>query len=454
MTTRQEEVAVQEELVYPRAVEAAIWGMPLVSMGAFRRSLPRDLGAEFGDVVYMSDVMRSRHGFLTANNQTPYVAIVLDLRKGPMVLEVPAASDKVALFGSAIDSWQVPLVDVGPTGDDAGEGGRYLFTPPDRDEAMPEGFFVVPSPTTFVHVGLRPITRSAGTLADAVAYSQGVKAYPLAAAADPPESRYIDAFPKTWDTLPRFDLDFFRLLAEAVEVEPPQEKDAVMIGMLASIGIEQGKPFEPDAERAELLTRAAKTAERYMADYMVNVAFEPQWPGSKWLKLKLDRTYGFSFYGDGKLGYDRRAGGFTYFATWAPKHFGEPGKLPASYYVQSLADHEGGRFDGNGTYRVRFPADTPTRDFWAVIVYAVGTNAFIPTPEDRVGISSYDREALVVNDDGAVDLYVGPQAPEGFEPNWIPTGGKDFWLMVRFYGPEQAVFDGTWALADADKVTT
>jgi hypothetical protein len=280
-------LGVQAELVLPRAVEAAIWGMPMVSMAAFRRSLPRDLGAEFGDVVVMSDVMRSRHGFLTANNQTPYVAVVLDLRSGPMVLEVPPASDKVALFGSAIDSWEVPLADVGPTGDDAGKGGRYLFTPPGYDESVPEGFFVVPSPTVFVHVGLRPITRSAGTLADAVAYSKGVKTYPLAAADSPPENRYVDAFPKAWDTLPTFDLDFYRLLVEAVDAEPAQEKDAVMVGMLASIGIEKGKPFEPDTERAELLTKAAKAAERYMSNYMINVAFDPQWPDSKWLKLKL-----------------------------------------------------------------------------------------------------------------------------------------------------------------------
>jgi len=33
-----------------------------------------------------------------------------------MVLDVPPTTDKTALFGSGIDSWEVPLVDVGPTG--------------------------------------------------------------------------------------------------------------------------------------------------------------------------------------------------------------------------------------------------------------------------------------------------------------------------------------------------
>jgi hypothetical protein len=115
---------LQAQLVHPRAVEAAIWGMPAVSMAAIRRSLKRDLDAEFGDVIYFSQVMEPRHEFLTANNQTPYVFTFFDLRRGPMILEVPAASATVALFGSGIDSWEVPLVDVGPTGEDAGEGGR------------------------------------------------------------------------------------------------------------------------------------------------------------------------------------------------------------------------------------------------------------------------------------------------------------------------------------------
>jgi hypothetical protein len=413
--------------------------------------LPHDLGADFGDVVYMTDVMRSRHGFLTANNQTPYVAIVLDLRQGPVVLEIPAASDKVALFGSAIDSWEVPLADVGPTGDDAGDGGRYLFTPPGDDTSAREGFFVVASPTVFVHVALRPITRAAGTLADAVAYSRGVKTYPLAVADDPPENRYIDAFPATWDTLPTFDLEYFRLLAEAVEVEPAQDKDAVMVAMLASIGIEHGTAFAPDAEHAELLTTAAKAAERYMHDYMVNVAFEPQWSGSAWTRLKHANNFGFSFHGDGKLDYDRRAGGFACFATWAPKHLGEPGKLPASYYVHGLVDADGDPFDGQRRYRVRFPADTPTRDFWSLIAYGTATNAFIPTPQDKVGVSSYDADTLVTNDDGSIDVYIGPDPPDGLEPNWIPTDGENFWLIARFYGPEQAIFDGTWTLDDPIK---
>jgi hypothetical protein len=409
---------LEAQLVYRRAVEATMWGMPAVSMAAVRRSLSRDLDAGYGDVIYFTRPMEPRHEFLTANNQTPYVVTFFDLKAGPMVLEVPAASDEVALFGSAIDSWQVPLADVGPTGEDAGKGGRYLFLPPDHQGEPPDGFIVVGSPTRYVHIALRPITIGSGTLEDAVAYSQQLKAYPLEAAGGPPANRYIDAYPLAWKTLPSFDVRFLELLAEMIDQEPPQAKDAAMIGMLASIGIEPGTPFQPQGERAELLAKAVQDGAAAMNDYFINQAFVAHWPDRHWLATKPENNHGFSFYGDGKLDYDHRAGGFSFWATWAPKRLGDPTKLPASSYLKCFADASGELFKGDRTYRLRVPADIPARDFWAIIAYEIGTNAFIHNPDNRVGVSSYDRDNLTINQDRSVDVYLRPQAPQGLENNW------------------------------------
>ena len=51
------------------------------------------------------------------------------------------------------------------------------------------------------------------------------------------------------------------------------------------------------------------------------------------------------------------------------------------------------------------------------------------------------------NDDGSVDVYFAPKAPEGMESNWIPTG-EDFFLLFRLYGPGKAIADKTWKLGD------
>lgn len=443
---------LSERTLQRRAVEATIWGMPAVSMAAQREAMKRDLGAGFGDVVYFSQVAEPRHELLTANNQTPYVLTFLDLRHGPMVLEVPPASAKTVFFGSAIDSWEVPLADLGGTGDDAGQGGKYLFLPPGYEGNPPAGYFVVPSPTNFVHVALRPISIHGGTLAEAVAYSQLLKTYSLANAANPPANRYVDAYPRVWKTLPVFDVSFLRLLAGVIEVEPPQPKDAAMLGMLATIGIAKGKPFDPDPARAQLLTAAVREGEACMRDGFMNHEVAPFWPDRQWQALKLENNFGFSYYGKGELDYARRAAGFAYWATFAPKRLGDPGKLPASYYLCNFRDRSGALFRGDRLYRLRVPKDTPAKDFWAIVAYEVGTNAFIHNPENRVGVSSYDKDKTKANADGSVDVYIGPKAPTGLENNWIPTAGKDFWLMARFYGPEQILFDKKWTMPDVEEM--
>lgn len=299
--TIDSEITGQDRVVYGRAVEATMWGMPAVSMAALRRSLKRDLDVDFGDVIYFSRVMVPRHEFLTANNQTPYVITFLDLRRGPTVIEVPPMSDKVALFGSAIDSWEVPLADLGPAGDDAGKGGKYLFLPPGFDGDQPDGYFVIPSPTYYVHVALRPITIGTGTLDDAIAYSQQLKTYPLSDAANPPATRYVDAFPLAWKSLPVFDVSYLELLAETIDAEPWQPKDAVMAGMLASIGIAKGVPFAPDDKQAELLTRAVQDGAAAMNDYFVNRSFDPFWPDRQWQASKPGDNFGYSYFGNGVL---------------------------------------------------------------------------------------------------------------------------------------------------------
>ncbi|WFU05062.1 DUF1214 domain-containing protein (plasmid) [Rhizobium sp. CB3171] len=282
-----------------------------------------------------------------------------------------------------------------------------------------------------------------------MAYSQRLKTYPLAEAAKPHANRYIDAYPKAWKTLPAYDLTYLRLLAETIDADPPQDKDAVMLAMLATIGIEKGKPFNPQGEQAQLLKQAVREGAAQMNDYFLNRALVPFSPG--WLGLRLEGTFGYTYYGNGKLDYDARAGNF-YWATWAPKRTGDPEKLPASAYLFSFRDKSEQLYRGDRLYRVRMPADTPARDFWSIIAYEVGTNAFIHNPQNRVGVSSYDKAKLAVNKDGSVDVYIGAKPPAGFENNWVPTAGKDFWLAARFYGPLKPLFDKTWVMADVEEV--
>jgi hypothetical protein len=56
---------------------------------------------------------------------------------------------------------------------------------------------------------------------------------------------------------------------------------------------------------------------------------------------------------------------------------------------------------------------------------------------------------LTYNEDGSIDLYVGPKAPDGLESNHLRTVGDDGWFVYfRLYAPEQPFFDKTFKLGD------
>ena len=175
------------------------------------------------------------------------------------------------------------------------------------------------------------------------------------------------------------------------------------------------------------------------------MAFEVYYPDRQWTALKQPSSEGFVFDEGDALLVDARAGIF-HFGTFVPRQLGK-----ATAYLVCLRDAQGELLSGRGRYRLRVPANVPAKDFWSVIAYSKETKAFIYNDLGRVGLSSYDASSLQVNPDGSIDLYFEETAPEGKESNWIPTAGEDFFLIFRFYGPEEPVFDKSFKLPDVEK---
>ena len=95
-------------------------------------------------------------------------------------------------------------------------------------------------------------------------------------------------------------------------------------------------------------------------------------------------------------------------------------------------------------------ANPPVKLYWSVTAYDRQTHALIrETSRSSRGSNSSDVQK---NTDGSVDIYFGPKAPGGKESNWVPTAGRDFELMFRFYGPETPLFDKTWKLPDIEEL--
>src|SRR5262245_12392428 len=140
-----------------RAVEAAIWGMPIVSFESMRRAFS-NAGAKYGDIVYLSRPADWQFQLTTPNSSSLYCYLNYHLKGGPVVLDFPAAVD-AGMFGSILDAWQTPLADVGPAGEDQGRGGKYLLLDPDFKGEPPPGYFSIRSATYNGYAAFRAIPK-------------------------------------------------------------------------------------------------------------------------------------------------------------------------------------------------------------------------------------------------------------------------------------------------------
>jgi hypothetical protein len=434
---------LQQRMLERRAVDAMIWGMPIVSFDVMRQGFFRDAKARYGDIMYWSSPSTWKNQTTTPNNSTRYVIFFTNTKDGPVVLEVPPVGD-AALFGTLLDAWQVPLIDVGNEGEDQGKGGKYLLLPPDYKAEVPTGYIAVPSKTYNGIVALRVITESnqEDDVRKAIAYLKQLRSYPLSKANSPPEQRFVDMADALWDGIVRFDNSVYTSLARMVNEEPVQPRDLEMMGMLRLLGIEKGNEFKPDAATQATLNAASQEAHAWFMDRLVTYGVR-FWPDRKWDIPAPPVATQTGFTWEKANYFDVDARGIGFFSFYAP-----PKKLgAATFYLGTFLDSQSQRLRGENTYRLRVPA----KQFWALTVYDHETSGFIRETK-VVGLDSYDQK-MKRNADGSVDLYVGPKPPAGQEANWIPTvTGKGWFPFFRFYGPDKPLFDKTWKLPDFDKV--
>src|SRR4051812_5997677 len=185
---------LSRRLIESRAFEAVVWGMPAVNFELLYQGL-RNAGGGPNQILYWSRLPDWRLQTLTPNMDVIYFHPFIDTRSaGPVVLEIPPAQGG-SLTGTINDAWQAALEDVGSTGLDKGMGGKYLILPPGYDDRPPSGYIALPAHTYRSYAILRSNLAggSGADVARAVAYGQRVKLYPLAQAANPPPSSFVDA---------------------------------------------------------------------------------------------------------------------------------------------------------------------------------------------------------------------------------------------------------------------
>jgi hypothetical protein len=174
------------------------------------------------------------------------------------------------------------------------------------------------------------------------------------------------------------------------------------------------------------------------------------WPDREWEKITFATTPEFETAQRVEL--DERAQGWYQLAMNARYLYtAKPTPGEGTWYSSTFRDGTGAFLEGGNTYCLRLDTAPPAKAFWSATVYDNRTRSMIDTDQERAGRSSHSplrREA-----DDTIRLYFGPEAPDGYDDNWIKTiPGEGFFVMFRLYGPEEALFDGTWTLNDLEAV--
>ena len=428
------ELSAREEDAYTLGVQAILWGYPLactarageaaVRTGAshvntFRR-IPKLKTAADRCAVRPDDVTVDAHGWL-------------DLRDGPVVLHVPALTERRWYIVQIGDTFDEVATNIG--GIKGPRAGAFAVCPPRFDGKLPGELTKIGLRTTQATCAVRIFAGGEADLPDAVEAQNGFRLMPLSdylregLAYRPPEGALLPALA---DEAPAA-LRLPDHIGQAMRWFLPSSADSgdPLVMAFHRIGLSVARGFDYgslDEATTRGLARAAVTAERIV--------------DARWADLG-ETTNGWRYNtAGGRAGFD-----FALRAALA-KH--SLGAQSASEVLEPTCavDADGQPLHGRHEYELHFPpGELPAVSvFWSLSMFGEDL-AFVENDAGRYSIGT-TTEGLASNPDGSLILCIQHDRPDDrvAQANWLPAPDGPFNLMMRFYGPATSVLDGTYRL--------
>lgn len=423
------------------AAQAYLYGFPLVIMDVTREAFVATQGPENTLVRVRRFPDASFRAVVRPNVDTLYTTAFIDMDRGPWLFEMDANDVRYETM-PFMDGWTNVFAAPGSRTTGRG-GGRFLLAGPKWQGTPPEGLTLLRAPTRIAWLIGRTQTHGEADYALVHRLQDGLRLTHWTAASAPASApaplaasaaSAATAAPPIEQMRAMDTIAFFERLARLMVDNPPSPADAPMLETLQRLGLAPGR-----APQWGAVQRSAAALGRWLADRQVAraLATPPTSPQGWFTPPSHVGRYGTD--------YATRA---------AVAMVGLGANLPDdAIYPAARVDGQGRRLDGSHRYRLHFGADAwpPVHAFWSITAYGPD-DFFIDRPERRYALG--DRDPLVRNADGSLDLWIQAEAPPPAQrSNWLPVqAGQPFLLNARLYWPRTEALAGRWQLPPLERL--
>lgn len=377
-----------------------------------------------------------------ANPDMIYGFGILDLRKTPVILQVPDFGDRF---------WLIQL------GDQRTDGfaqvgkmygtkpGFYLIAGPDwNGVAPPEVAGVLRCPTRIGYVLPRILVADESSDQESLHQALGqLSLYPLSKFRGRVE--FCDWSQQRW--LPNLagapgksrgrvvPKNFFEVLPEVLRTVPPLPGEEPLYACFGELL----RRAESDPRVRELLAEAAAEAEHELIEPLFEFRSLAQSTGHYWTTTDKGAMFGRDY--------------LTRTAIAKSNIFvNQP--TETRYFYQDL-DSDGQRLAGNNSYRITFAPGQlpPNKGHWSLTLYndqhALHSNSW---NRHSVGASTPKFKTEL---DGSITIIVQRNQPSPeWQENWLPAPTGNFSLYLRVYWPGDEILAGKWAPPKVENTAT
>jgi hypothetical protein len=438
-----EKLTLSESQVKDLVKEAYIWGFAIVEnykgiyfYGGIDESSP--VYTPFNSVKHMNVFYdHTVTTVVSGNNDTFYSNGILDLRAEPIVFHVPEVEeDRYYTFQlTSMTTDNFGYIGSRSTGT---KEGYYAVTGPSFTGKLPDYIQQIKCPSEFVCVIGRTAVYNKEDANTVMDIQKKYQLIPLSQLHPEYEPKPVDEI--EW---PEYTPDiltsplFFKYLNWLIQYHQFSEEEQALVDKFAAIGVTAGEDYtfytdNPDYQNA------------------INEGIEEGHAKAMELSNAMGNTidgwdlapYDVEYFGDD---YDLRTG-------WAVKAIYVNDPVEA-YYPAANYDTEGNPLSGEYNYKLHFEADElpPAKYFWSLTMYYADNKLMVENPLNRYSIG--DRtEGLQYGEDGSLTIYLSHDEPEQGASNWLPAPDREWYILMRLYGPEKPVLTGKWTPKGIEKI--